>query len=86
MNRSDHPSGNVAQDSWSEWFIQLESAPIINKSFKARLFETFNATLIDNECREQLLKYDEINFLFKMNFGQGKVDMIHHCQEVGGNS
>lgn len=32
-----------------------------------------------------MLKQDDIMFLFKMNFGQGKVDMIHHCQEIGGS-
>lgn len=34
-----------------------------------------------------MLKQVEITFLLKMNFGQGKVNIVHHCQElpIGGS-
>ena len=64
--------------------MQHESAPIIDKEFKAKLFENFDASITEDRCKEQMLRQQEIAFLFKMNFGQGKIDMIHHCQEIGG--
>ena len=72
-------------ESWKDWFLSRKSAAILDKSHKQTMFNTFNATITESKCKEQLLKQDEIAFLFKLNFGQGKVNIIHHFQEVGGN-
>ena len=79
----DNTSSERLVDSWNDWFFSRESAPFIDKSFKLKLFQTFNADITTNECKEQMIKQNEIVFLFKMNFGQGKVNMLHHCQEIG---
>ena len=84
MNSNACTQNETPPDSWCEWFMQHESAPIIDKTFKAKLFENFNAAITKQECKDKMMKQREIAFLFKMNFGQSKVDMIHHCQEIGG--
>ena len=51
-------------DSWSKWFLKRESTPIIDKSFKAKLFESFDETITEDKCKDMMLKQDEIAFLF----------------------
>ena len=58
---------------------------ILDKAHKRTMFNTFNVSITEEKCKEKLLKQDEIAFLFKLNFGQGKVNIIHHFQAVGGN-
>ena len=70
-------------ESWSEYFITRGNAPFIDKSHKSKLFQTFKATITKEECKKQMIKQNEIAFLFQMNFGQGKINLIHHCQEIG---
>ena len=81
---SDNISSKRIVDSWNDCFLSRKSAPLIDKSFKSKLFLTFNADIISNDCKEQMIKQNKLVFLFKMNFGQGKVNMLHHCQEIGG--
>ena len=71
--------------SWSDWFSAKKSVAILNKNYKKMMFEKFNATITEEKCKDQLLKQDEIAYLFKLNFGQGRVNIIHHFQEIGGN-
>ena len=40
-------------ESWSECFITRESAPFIDKSHKSKLFQTFNATITKEECKNK---------------------------------
>ena len=77
-------SNDSLVESWEQWFLNSKSAPFLNKSFKQRLFNTFNSAITNDECKNQMLKHDEVAFLFKMNFGQGRINILHHFQEIGG--
>ena len=78
-NSIDKPS------SWLDWFFNKESASKINNSQKAALFKTFNATKREDQIQESLLKYSEIAFIYKQNFGRNKLNIIHHISQIGGN-
>ena len=53
MNRNYPTQSNVKPDSWSEWFLQQESAPIIDKTFRVRLFKNlFIAIITEETCKE----------------------------------
>ena len=71
-------------ESWKDWFLSRKSVAILDKAHKRTMFNTFNVSITEEKCKEKLLKQDEIAFLFKLNFGQGKVN-IHHFQAVGKN-
>ena len=59
--------------SWLEWFIQRESAPKINLAAKQALFKNFDATKNESQIRIELIRSNEIVFMFKQNFGKNKV-------------
>ena len=71
--------------SWLEWFSMRESAPKINNEEKHTLIRTFEAAKNESEIRAHPLKYDEIVFIFKQNFGKNKVNFFHHLSSIGGN-
>ena len=85
MNENNSCNTTANPNAWIEWFLMQKGAKIIDKRCKAKLFRTFNAMVGDDECKEKLLKQEEIAFMFKMNFGSNMVNIIHHCQKVGGN-
>ena len=58
--------------------LHQKSVPIINKSKKALLFQTFNVNLADNDYKLQLEKQDKIAFLSASSFERGRVTIIHH--------
>ena len=72
-------------DSWLSWFCSRKSAPIIDQTKKALLFQTFKASLSDDECRNQLEKQEEITFLCVTSFGKGRVTIIHHIKQIRGS-
>ena len=49
------------------------------------LFRTFEAAKNESEIRAHLLKYDEMVFIFKQNFGKNKVNFFHHLSLIEGN-
>ena len=51
-------------DSWSDWFSAKKSVAILDKSYKKMIFDKFNITITKERCKEQLLKQDEIAYLF----------------------
>ena len=55
--------------SWLEWFILQESAPKINLTAKQALFNNFDAIKSKEQMRTELLKSNELVFIFKQNFG-----------------
>ena len=71
--------------SWLEWFLMRDSAPKINNEEKHTLFRTFEAAKNESEIRAHLLKYDEMVFIFKQNFGKNKVNFFHHLSLIEGN-
>ena len=49
------------------------------------MFHTFKVSITKEKCKEQIVKQDKFAFLFKLIFGQERVNTIHHFQEIGGN-
>ena len=49
------------------------------------MFDTFNVSITREKYKDQIPRQEEIVFLFKLIFGHGKVNMIHHFQEIGRN-
>ena len=81
LNRS-----NSAQaDSWKAWLASRQSNDFINRSSKAKLFQAFNHTTSNEQCKQSLLDNDKNVFLFKQNLGNNKVNMFHHLKKEGGN-
>ena len=60
--------------SWLECFILRESAPKINLASKQALFDNFNATKNEEQAKRELLKSNEIVFIFKQNFSKNKIN------------
>ena len=83
--RNDEDTDVTQVDSWIKWFKTRKSAPTIDRFHKATLFQTFNASISDEECKKQLIKQNELSFLLATNFGKGSIAIIHHCNEIGGN-
>ena len=83
----DNNNSNVSSkpNAWIDWFLSRKSAKIIDRQYKERLFRTFDATVEDEVCKDKLLNQGEIAFMFKTNFSSNMVNIIHHCQKIGGN-
>ena len=70
-------------NSRNEWFTTRESAPFIDKSHKNKLFRTFDAAVTNEECKNQMIRQNEVVILIQDEFGPGEINLIHHCQEIG---
>ena len=47
------------------------------------LFMLMNVSITEEKCKEQVLKHNDIAFLLsQLNFGQGRVNIIHHVQVI----
>ena len=54
-----------APNSWLEWFLTREDAEDINRSSKRAIFESSNATKLEEDMKAALLRHQETAFLFK---------------------
>ena len=57
---------------WIDWFFNKESAPTMDHLRKTELFETFDTLKTEDQIQDSLLKYNEIAFIYKQNFGRKK--------------
>ena len=75
---------STASRAWLTWFNSRESAEVINKKNQEKLFSTFNCEISKSDCIDSLLNHHGSIFLYKVNFGEKKVDLFHHLVSVGG--
>ena len=65
-------------NSWLDWFTSRESALVVDKQNLENLFKTFHSTVSKSKFLERISKHSETVFLFKVNFGSGRVNLLHH--------
>lgn len=73
-----------AKQNWIQWFSTRPSATTINQSHQEKLFQTFDASVANDESLKRVVKHVETCFLHKVNFGAGRISIFHHLVEVGG--
>ena len=73
-----------AKQNWLHWFNSRPSATTINQNHQEKLFQTFDASVSNEESLKRVTKHAETCFLHKVNFGTGRVSIFHHLVEVGG--
>ena len=71
--------------SWLEWFLFCESAQKINTNSKKELFDVFDASKSQESIKAEMLKNDEIVFMYKQNFNKNKINFFHHLSLIGGS-
>ena len=69
---------------WLTWFHSRKSATIINQSQQEQFFKTFDATVSEDETITKVEDHEETTFLYKVNFGQNRVELFHHMKASGG--
>ena len=70
--------------TWKDWFLANPTNHIVNHSNKKKLFDNFNSTVDNTECKRRLLESEETLFLCKQNFG-ARICSFHHLKRSGGN-
>ena len=70
--------------SWKEWFLARESASAINKGKQGELFKVFDHSVPRDQLKVLLQDYEETVFMFRQDFGEGKVSLFHHLKSIGG--
>ena len=70
--------------SWKEWFLARESASTIDKRKQGELFRVFDHSVSRDQIKVLLQNYDETVFMFRQDFGEGKVSLFHHLKSIGG--
>ena len=71
--------------SWKDWFNSRHCNILINDCRKKQLFNTFNHTINDKDCKQKMLDHEQTAFLFKQNLGVNRINVIHHLVREGGN-
>ena len=70
--------------NWIQWFDSRPSATIIDKGAQGKLFDAFNHQISTSLCETAVSQHNEVAFLFKENFGKGRVAIFHHFNSIGG--
>ena len=70
-------------ENWIEWFESKESSDFVNKQAQDELFQAFNASIDEVECKRNLVDHQEVLFLFKETFGQ-RMNVFRHVTQIGG--
>ena len=85
MSRPTSPRNTTSTTSknWVEWFDSRESSEFVNKQAQEELFQAFNASIDEIECKKKVLDHQEVLFLFKETFNQ-RLNVFHHVTQIGG--
>ena len=73
--RSD--TTNETIDNWIDWFKSRKSSDFVNKQAQDELFQAFNSSIDEIDCKKKVLDHQEVLFLFKETFGQ-RLNVFHH--------
>ena len=76
-------TNNQQTKDWTAWFESRDSSDFVNKQAQEELFQAFNASINDNDCKKNLLDHQEVLFLFKETFGH-RLNVFHHINQIGG--
>ena len=79
--RSD--TTNETIDNWIDWFKSRKSSDFVNKQAQDELFQAFNSSIDEIDCKKKVLDHQEVLFLFKETFGQ-RLNVFHHVNQIGG--
>ena len=69
--------------NWTAWFESRESSDFVNKQAQEELFQAFNSSVDENDCKTKLVDHQEVLFLFKETFGN-RLNVFHHVNQIGG--
>ena len=72
------------EKSWIDWFESRPSSDVINKGAQEQLFKVFESSVTKDDCMAAVLNHQETVFLYKENFGTGRVALFHHFTKSGG--
>jgi hypothetical protein len=78
-----NPSTSLTSKNWIDWFESRESSEFVNKQAQEELFQAFNASVDNIDCKKSVLDHQEVLFLFKETFGQ-RLNVFHHVAQIGG--
>ena len=80
-NRTNNQNAPI--ENWTAWFDSRDSSEFVNKQAQEELFQAFNASIDENNCKKNLLDHQEVLFLFKETFGH-RLNVFHHVNQIGG--
>ena len=80
QNRTEEPQSTK---NWIAWLESRESSNFVNKQAQEELFQAFNSSVDENDCKTKLIDHQEVLFLFKETFGN-RLNVFHHVNQIGG--
>lgn len=71
-------------DGWKDWFLAKDSNTIINQAKQVLFFANCNSIIDKRDIACNLEKEENMVFLFHQNFGDRRVNIFHHFEQLGG--